>query len=72
MNFVYNQLFSENNYIGLISFITKEFFAYSATGSRVAKKPGKLEFDNLGKKKTWNFSEKPGTFFNLSFLTTSI
>ena len=35
-----------------------------------------LEFDNLGKQKNLEFfrkiMEKPGTFFNLNFLTTSI
>ena len=36
----------------------------------------KLEFDNLGKQKNLEFlrkiMEKPGSFFNLNFLTTSI
>ena len=49
--------------------------------NRVAKKPGNLEFDNLSKK-NWNLRNfgkkpgilyknhgKPGTFFNLNFLT---
>jgi len=44
--------------------------------TRVAKKPGNLEFDNLGKTKTWNFLEKSWKnqelFLNLNFLTTFI
>ena len=45
---------------------------------RVAKKPGNLEFDNLGKKNLENLEfctkvvEKPGIFFNLNVLTILI
>ena len=37
----------------LQTFLNKKCYIF-----RVAKKPGNLEFDNLGKTKTWNFLEK--------------